>query len=279
MLFQLHVVMEDNDLLSGWKEIASYLKTSPKNARRWEKYDNLPTLRPARGYHQSKAPVLAKKSALDQWLQGTLERVVLDGDRLVALGISEKIIWNYEFPAALRPLTPEDLIWRVRRADLQGNGSSGVLVTVRFLDSNVPDRMYYFSSEGNLQWELEALAPLLDRDGTPFEQAWTFKHVIVAATRAKSPYGLHLQMKLAGQAVYYALTEMENQLFSSQIPGMSNGSVMHRQQTEIASSFAARTIRSSKVLSPSFQLMLNLVVLLLDDIHDTSTRTHPLGSQ
>ena len=41
--------------------------------------------------------------------------------------------------------------------------------------------MYYFSSGGNLEWTLEALPPLLDRNNISFEKAWTFKHVIVTS--------------------------------------------------------------------------------------------------
>ena len=174
--------MQQDDLLNGWKEIADYLKVDRKTAQRWEASDNLPILRPEK---RRKGPVLAKKSALDAWLQGTLERTVLEDQRLVALGRSDKILWTHTFPKPLRRFTKEELEWRIRRVDLHGKGDRGVLVTARFLAPGGPDTIYYFSSEGKLEWSLEAALPLLDRNGGSFEKAWAFLHVIVTLTSDK----------------------------------------------------------------------------------------------
>ncbi len=168
--------MADNDLLNGWKAIADYLDVNPKTARRWENSDALPIFRPER---RRKGPVLAKKSALDAWIQGSLEKTVLEDKRLVALGRSDRILWTHVFPEPLRPFTREELEWRVQRVDLHGNGDRGVLVTARFLAPGSPDAMYYFSPAGKLEWTLEAYPPLLDRNNTSFEKAWTFKHLTV----------------------------------------------------------------------------------------------------
>jgi hypothetical protein len=172
--------MRDKDLLNGWKEIAGYLKVTPKQAHRWEK-DNLPIVRPQ---NRLKGPVFAKKSALDAWIQGPLARVTLDDNCLVAFDRSDRMLWSYSFPESARPFVADDLAWRIQRVDLQGRGDRGVLVTVRFMSGDRPDAIYFFSSDGNLKWSLEADPPLLDRDKKAFEKAWSFRHVIVAPTSA-----------------------------------------------------------------------------------------------
>jgi hypothetical protein len=54
----------DETLLSGWKEIANYLRCSVKTVQRWEKHDLLPII------HQSRhATVYANPLRLDQWLR------------------------------------------------------------------------------------------------------------------------------------------------------------------------------------------------------------------
>jgi hypothetical protein len=168
--------MVDNDLLNGWKEIANYLNVSPKTARRWERSDRLPILRPE---GRREGSVLARKSSLDAWLQGTLERVVMESNRLVGLTRSGKIAWTYECPAPVRHFSPEEVEWRIQRVDLSNAGDQGVLFTARFADTDQPDIMYYISSKGKLQWLLEADPHLLDRNGSSFEKAWMFKHVLV----------------------------------------------------------------------------------------------------
>ena len=168
--------MQDNDLLNGWKEIAIYLRVDPKTAQRWEASDDLPIFRPD---SRRKGPVFAKKSALDAWIQGALERILLDDNKVVGLGRSRTILWAYDLPATLSPLTQEDVEWRVQRVDLHGIGDRGALVTARFLDRVKPDKIYYFSSQGKLDWYLDAEPQLFDRDGYSFEKAWGFKHVIV----------------------------------------------------------------------------------------------------
>jgi len=49
------------DILTGWKEISSYLKVSEKTALRYHKHRGLPVKRDPAGH-----PVLKKKSA-DEW--------------------------------------------------------------------------------------------------------------------------------------------------------------------------------------------------------------------
>ncbi len=164
-------------LFKGWKEISDYVGTTEKQAQRLEKSQGLPVLRPEK--RSSRKPsVFATKSALDAWLEGPLERVVLKDTRVIALDKSDKILWGYDLPATLRPFTDDELRWRVR-VDLHSKGERGVLVTARFLDPGPPDTMYYLSSTGELKWKFEADAPLLDRDGKPFDKAWAFRQVLV----------------------------------------------------------------------------------------------------
>jgi hypothetical protein len=167
--------VKDEDRLDGWKQIANYLKASEKTAHRWEKYDNLPVIRRNK---RRNGPVLAKKSALDAWLHGAVESTVLEDNRLVAMGREDRILWTHTFPDVIRRPSAEDLEWRIQRVDLHGNGERGVLVAVRFLVGK-PDTLYYFSSQGKLEWTLDAEPQLLDRNGSSFEKAWIFKHVIV----------------------------------------------------------------------------------------------------
>src|SRR5438132_4123712 len=177
--------MPGDDLLNGWKEIAKYLDVSIKTARRWERFDKLPILRPE---GRVKGPVLARKTSLDAWLQGALKRVALDGNRLAGLGRSDKIIWTYEYPAPLRRFTPDEMEWRLQRVALSGGGGDtpGVLFTARLAGSGQPDTMYYFSSNGKLEWSLDAQPNVFDRNGSPFEKAWNFRHVLVTS-RSSEP--------------------------------------------------------------------------------------------
>ena len=185
--------MKDEDLLNGWKAIAAHLKISEKQARRWEKYDNLPIIRPQK---RRRGPVFADKRALDAWIQGPLARTTLDDRSLLAFDKSDRLLWSYEFPGSLRRFTADELAWRIQRADLQGDGDRGLLVTVRFAIGDKPDTIYYFSPDGILKWKLEADPQLFDRDKKPFEKAWAFRHVIVTPTSA----GSDLWVALANEA-------------------------------------------------------------------------------
>ncbi len=51
-------------ILNGWKEIASYLRSSVRTVQRWEKM-GMPVIRPVEGSHGS---VIAYSQQLDSWL-------------------------------------------------------------------------------------------------------------------------------------------------------------------------------------------------------------------
>ena len=55
------------EVLSGWIEIAEYIRMSATTAQRYEHTLNLPIHRRGKG---AKRPVYALKSALDRWLRG-----------------------------------------------------------------------------------------------------------------------------------------------------------------------------------------------------------------
>jgi hypothetical protein len=192
---------EGTDILKGWKEIGAYLGTSAKNAHRWEDSDKLPVYRLGKG-RGPKNPVLARKSALDAWLQGTLKGVTVKGERIVALGLEGLILWSYDLQATPREVT-QDADWRFQLVDLHSRqddretSTPGVLATLRFLGNNGhPDTMFYFSPGGKLYWKLEADASLIDRNDAPFEPAWTFKHVVLTST----PSGHIIWAALANEA-------------------------------------------------------------------------------
>ena len=168
--------LQDPDLLNGWKAIGAFFGISSKQATRWERDDNLPVFHP----EGPRGPVFARKSALRRWYQGRLQRVILEDDQLIALGTTDKTLWTHSFPGPLRRCRGEELGWRAQRADLRGDDDRGVIVTARFLNPGIVDTLYYFSSSGVLEWELAAETPLLDRNGSQFESAWAYQHVILA---------------------------------------------------------------------------------------------------
>ncbi len=111
-----------------------------------------------------------------------LSRVELTDTHLIALDIFKSPLWTYEFPSPLHLIEPGRDEWRSQRVDLLGNGDRGVLITARFLDRRIPNSMFYFSSNGNLEWKVDAEPKLLDHDGQSLPKAWAFKHVIVSST-------------------------------------------------------------------------------------------------
>ncbi len=168
----------NTDILKGWKDIGVYLGCSEKTAYRWWKKRDLPILTLVS--RSEKAPILASKRALDAWLKGGIEHVLISSSTLTVLDKQERLLWSHEFPHALREYRPEETEWRLRIVDLEKTGERGVLFAARFLSASTPDILFYFSAEGKIVWQLEAEPPLLKRDGRPFERAWTFKHVAVA---------------------------------------------------------------------------------------------------
>jgi len=53
-------------VLSGWKEIASYLQSSVRTVQRWERTEGLPV---QRHRHSQRATVYALPSQVDEWLR------------------------------------------------------------------------------------------------------------------------------------------------------------------------------------------------------------------
>jgi hypothetical protein len=166
---------KDDEVLYGWKQIAICLGCCTRTAQRMEKAEGLPILRPDK---RQKWRVLALKRSLIAWMTGGIENVVLTDNRLLAFNRKTHILWSYDFPVPMRSYSPEELEWRLQIVDLDGNGERGVLVTVQFLNSSIPDTLFYFCSEGKLTWQLEADPPLQDRAGRAFDRAWAFKHVV-----------------------------------------------------------------------------------------------------
>lgn len=62
-----HKGQAEFQILSGWKEIASYLRVGLRTAQRYERRQGLPIYRPA-GKSQSR--VTAIKTELDRWIKG-----------------------------------------------------------------------------------------------------------------------------------------------------------------------------------------------------------------
>jgi excisionase family DNA binding protein len=101
-----------DDLLTGWKEIANYLHVSTKTIHRLKSH-GLPFVR--RG-----GTFFSRKSAIDAWINGMLEKVVLKGNRVVAIGESKRIIWSYPFRALFHEETAVESAWRVQPIQFGG---------------------------------------------------------------------------------------------------------------------------------------------------------------
>lgn len=168
----------DEEVLYGWKEIATFIGCSPRNAQRLEKNEGLPVLRPDK---RQKWRVLALKRSLLAWMTGGVESVAISGNSLLAFNRKTRILWSHEFPHALRS-NPEELSWRLRVVDLDGIGEKGVTFVARFESQSHPDTLVFFSPTGKVHWELDADPPLLDRRGQPFDRAWTYTHAVMVRT-------------------------------------------------------------------------------------------------
>jgi hypothetical protein len=168
-------LIEDDDLLNGWKEIAEFFRTSTKNAHRWEQTDDLPILRPREG---QKGPVFASKRALRAWRTGGIASAILADNRLIVFDRKARLLWAHEFPDPLPQCTADELNWRLRFIDLNGNGDRGVLLAIHFLNATKPGQLLYFSSEGKIEWMLELRPNLRKLTGEAFEDAWAITHLI-----------------------------------------------------------------------------------------------------
>lgn len=171
---------EDDDLLSGWTEIAAFLETSPKNAHRWELKDDLPILRPAEG---RKGPVFASKRSLKAWMTGGIASAILADNRLIVFDRKTRLLWAHDFSAPLPRYTADELKWRLGFIDLHGNGDRGVLFATQFLDPSRLGQLLYFSSEGKIEWMLEPKPDSRKQTGECFEDAWAIRHLITVADR------------------------------------------------------------------------------------------------
>ena len=167
--------VEDEDILSGWKEIADFLQTSTKNAHRWEQKDDLPILRPG---HGEKGPVFTSKRALRAWRTGGIADAIIADNRLFVFDRKARLLWAHEFPETLPRITADELKWRLRFIDLHGNGDRGILLAIHFLDATKPGQLWYFSSEGKIEWILEPKPYLRKLTGEAFEDAWAITHLI-----------------------------------------------------------------------------------------------------
>jgi hypothetical protein len=101
---------------------------------------------------------------------------------VIAVDIHKSTLWTYQLPSAVRVTDACEQEWRSQRVDLHGRGDRGILITVRFIDHRIPDSIYYFSSNGDLEWKADADPNLLDRDGQALPRAWSFRHTITSSS-------------------------------------------------------------------------------------------------
>jgi hypothetical protein len=101
-------------ILSGWKEIGSYLDRAVRTVQRWELRFGMPIHRPAR---KRRTAVIAFPSELNAWLSGTTSRVSIPA------------VEPYDDPGRLREALvrlqheTQDLavrLWRLERDNTRG---------------------------------------------------------------------------------------------------------------------------------------------------------------
>jgi hypothetical protein len=116
-------------------------------------------------------------------MTGGVESAVVTGNSLLAFNRKTRLIWSYDFPSSLRNYRPEELEWRVQVFDLEGSGERGVLIAAQFLNTEIPDTLYYFRADGAIAWQLEADPPIRNRHGKAFERAWAYKHIVITLAK------------------------------------------------------------------------------------------------
>jgi hypothetical protein len=261
--------MTQEDRLDGWKQIADHLKVSQKTAHRWEKEDNLPVIRRNK---RRNGPVLAKKSALDAWLHGAVEATVLEDNQLVAKGRSDRILWTYNFPNAIRHPSPEDIEWRIQRVDFHSNSERGVLVAVRFLAGKT-DTITIFPHRAGLSGCSKPIHNCLIAMEIPSKKLGPSGMSLSLLHLRGAPYGPHWHMRQVGQVAYCASISTVRRPFNLRMREMSNGFAMYHRPKEGISSFAARTTHSISHLSGVSESAIHRRVPRREGAHDINTQT------
>ena len=122
--------MSDRQVLTSWKEIATYLNRGVRTVQRWEGELGLPIRRPGTGRHV----VVASAQDLDRWLSDTFSPISTtgprkgsDGDEIVRLkGLIETL--EQQLEAAVKRLAElegrsagDRMVMRSQMAARQGN--------------------------------------------------------------------------------------------------------------------------------------------------------------
>lgn len=81
--------------------------------------------------------------------------VAINGDTLIARGITGNLLWTYPFDGALRDTTSDEWNWRTQVVDLNGDGDREVLFAAGFVNPQGlygREEVFCFSSRGKLLW-------------------------------------------------------------------------------------------------------------------------------
>lgn len=208
--------------LDSWKSIAEYLHRDVRTAIRWEKDRGLPVHRIPGGKrggvfaYQSEldewlarqdgpAPEPVKPSPPRKVIWGAaglaaaaliavvltqlgtfsnpfIAQVTVRGKFVTALDARGGQLWQYTLPAPMPELTEQDQKWRIRIADLDGNGRQEVLVTARFPQGETPydqHTLYCLSQRGKLLWTYSADKVQLEFAARSFDANWRFADMLV----------------------------------------------------------------------------------------------------
>jgi hypothetical protein len=85
-----------------------------------------------------------------------------NGNTLVAMSESGRVLWKHAFDAPLRELPADESAWRTQIVDLDGDGIPEVLVAAAFGQpgSARRDEIFCFSSPGNVLWRYKPKAEI-----------------------------------------------------------------------------------------------------------------------
>jgi len=218
-----------NDRLDGWKEIAKYIRRTPRTAQRWERQYRLPVHRVAATGGEV---VYALRSEIDEW---TRRNENLPDTDSVAVAETEREV---AAAAATTPVLPQPIDWHVPYVLLQAS-LFGFLVA----EGLVAEMSYRFDRDGTLAVRLAPLVFL-----------WSATSVVVSClvdvrfVRARRPEGL-----FASLAVFLFTMAL---MLVTLLPWLPSDAT-------IQASFQTRTVQSGYLKNALYYFVPVIVVFVL----------------
>jgi hypothetical protein len=90
---------------------------------------------------------------------GRVARAAWNGNSLVAVSASGRILWKHTFEMTLREPDAYESTWRTQIVDLDGDGDPKILVAAPFSSpEGRPEEVFCFSARGKVQWRYKPQA-------------------------------------------------------------------------------------------------------------------------